>query len=260
MPAPPPAFYPENVLENANATMTPDGPLAGQSTVRLGDRDIGLECEDSGTASTRTWKWDRGIGATSPTVHVLILAGRNLSGVAFTYATSTDDTTYTTRATFTPTSDAPLLVVFGTPFTMPRYARLTCAAPANPVVFTEVFCSPRVALKWKPAAARLRQPTVPNVVFVTSFSGRTHGVKRGQRRQSYVYEMFASPDTDYTQVLAILDTIDDGANPFWLETVRSTASVPDIVWVRLDGAIDLQGVDLMATEWTIPLTMTQELP
>lgn len=255
MPAPPPALYAENVLEAAILTLTPGGAVAGKGAERLVDRDIGLECEDSGTAGQRIWHADRGVGASSPTVHVWAFAGAAYTGVLLTLESSPDNSAWTPRGTVTPASDAPQRVVL-TPFTVPRYVRWHATNPPAPVRFTEVFLSPEVAFRWKPAAGSIQEPQQLNVDLVQSASGRAWGVRRGARRWSTSFLMTAAPDTDRTLLLSILDTLLDTAKPFWMLTVTS-----EFRWVRIVGAITTQGVSRSPSgEWDIPLTVLEELP
>lgn len=253
MPAPPPAFYVENVLEDAILTMTPDGPAADTPIARLVDRDIGLECQDQGTTGTRTWHFDRGVGAATPTVSALILAGSGMAGETFTLESSTDNAAWTSRGTAAPAADAPERFAL-TPFACPRYVRLTVTDPDVPVNFAELFLAPSLELQWKPSISALREPVLPNVVRVDSASGRTYGVRRGAKKVASTYLMSASPEADRLAVLAALESILDGAKPFWLLTVQST-----LRWVRANGAVDFQAADRMLSDWDITIQLEEEL-
>src|SRR4029453_15198174 len=128
---PHPIVYAENALEGAILTMTPDGPVPGKGTERLIDRDIGLECEDTGVAGTRTWHADRGISAPTPTIDAWLFTGVAYAGQLVTLASSPDNTAWTTRGTVTPTADTPQAVAV-TPFACPRYVRWTITATPAP--------------------------------------------------------------------------------------------------------------------------------
>lgn len=256
MPAPPPAFYAENVLEDAIATLTPGGALASKPVERLDDRDIGLECEDSGTSGTRTWHWDRGAAATTPTVHALILHGSRIAGETFTLETSPDDAAWTDRGDYTPAADGGSRFALDAPFAVPRYVRLTVTDPAMPVIFTEVFLSPQVAFTWKPSAGTLREPQALNVAVVESQAGRTFPVKLGERRWSQAFTITSSPDTDRTKLYGLLDTLADTAKAFWFYSVTG-----ELRWVRLLGPIAPQAVSRSPVgEWDLPVSLVEELP
>jgi hypothetical protein len=256
MPAPPPALYAENVLEDAILTLEPDGAVAGKGVERLDDRDIGLECEDSDVTGTRTWHADRGVGATTPTVHVWIFAGAAYAGEEITLETSPDNSVWTEQASVTPVDDSPQRVVFDTPFAVPRYVRWSVTDPDAPVRFTEVFVSPSVELTWKPSIGALREPLIPNVTLVESASGRAWAVKRGARRWSTTYLMLGSPNSDRQTIYDVLDVIADGAKPFWLWTVQS-----ELRWVRMSGAVPFDAADRGPSgEVDITLSFVEELP
>lgn len=256
MPAPPPAFYVENVLEGALATLSPDGAVEGRGVERLDDRDIGLECEDSGTSGTRTFHWDRGAGAPTTTVHALILYGRNLASETFTLETSTDDSSWTDRGDYTPAADGASRFTLDAAFACPRYVRLTVTDPAMPVALAEVFLSPQVAFTWKPAAGSLREPQTLNVAVVESQAGRTFPVKLGDRRWSQAGTITSAPDTDRVKLYGLLDTLADTAKAFWFLSVTS-----ELRWVRLVGPIAPQGVSRSPSgEWDLAIQLVEELP
>ena len=250
-----PVLYAENALEGAILTMTPDGAVTGKGPGRLIDRDIGLECEDPGTAGTRIWHADRGIGAPTPTVDAWIFAGSAYAGEVLTLASSPDDTTWTTRGTVTPTSDSPQRVSL-TPFALPRYVRWTVTNPAVPVRFTEVFVAAGTSLSFPPTARHTQEPLRPNTVLLSSQSGRAWGIQRGARRWSTRYVLTVAPEADRTELFALLDTLQDGVLPFWLLTVKG-----ELRWVRLSGEIVLEAAaGLPIANWTIPLEFIEELP
>lgn len=234
--------------------MSPDGAVPEKGTERLTDRDIGLECEDSGTTGTRIWHIDRGVGAAATPVDTWIFSGSHYTGETLELESSDDDTSWDARGSVTPASDDPQRVEL-TPFNAPRYLRVTVTDPALPIIFTEMVLTEGVVLSWKPSVTNLREPQMPNVVQLSTTSGRTWGVKRGSRRWSAIYVMQGSPDSDRTLVLAMLDAIDDGVTPFWLLTVTS-----ELRWVRVNGAIGFQAANMMASDWDIPLQLVEELP
>lgn len=255
MPAPPPAFYVVNALDDAVLTLTPDGAVTGKGAERLVDRDLGLECEDAGTAGARVWHADRGLDAPSVTADVWIVAGTGLAGVPLTLESSPDGTTWTPRGTVTPAVDGPTRVVV-TPFAVPRFVRWTAVDPPAPVRFTEVFLSPALVFTWKPAAGSLREPQTVNVSTMTSVSGRGWGVQRGPRRWGSRFTMTAAPDTDRTLLYAMLTDLADSAMPFFVLTVTG-----ELRWCRLVGPFEPAGVSRApAGDWDIPLTLIEELP
>ena len=250
-----PILYAENALEGAILTMTPDGPVSGKGTARLVDRDIGLECEDTGTAGTRIWHADRGVGATTPTIDAWLFAGSNYTGALITLASSPDNTTWTTRGTIMPPSESAQRVLM-TPFVCPRYVRWTITDPAAPVRFTEVFLSTGTSLSFPPTARHTQEPLIPNTVLLSSQSGRAWGVQRGARRWSTRYLLTVAPEDDRTALFALLDTLQDGVLPFWLVTVKG-----ELRWVRLSSAIVLEAAaGLPVANWMIPLEFVEELP
>jgi hypothetical protein len=252
---PHPIVYAENALEGAILTMTPEGPVSGKGTDRLIDRDIGLECEDLGVAGTRTWHADRGISAPTPTIDAWLFAGASYAGQVITLASSPDNTAWTTRGTVTPTADTPHVVAV-TPFPCPRYVRWTITAPAAPVRFTEVWLAPARILSFPPTARHTQEPVQPNIVLVTSQSGRTWGIQRGARRWSTRYVLTVAPEADRTALYAILDALQDGVKPCWLVDVKGV-----LRWVRLSGELTLAAAPgLPVANWTIPLDFTEELP
>lgn len=252
---PTPILYAANVLEGAVLTLTPDGAIAGRGTERLTDRDIGLECEDSGTAGTRTWQADRGLSAPAVTIDAWLFAGAGYASVAITLASSPDGTTWTTRGTITPAGNVPQRVLV-TPFACPRYVRWTVTAPPAPVRFTEVFLSPGQGLSFPPTARHTQEPIRPNVVLLPSVSGRVWGVQRGARRWSHRYTLTVAPETDRTALYALLDAVQDGVRPCWLLDVKGA-----LRWVRLSAGIVLEAsAGLPIANWTIPLEFVEELP
>ena len=252
---PNPILYARNLLEGALLTLTPDGAVTGKGPERLVDRDIGLECEDNGTAGTRIWHADRGVGAAADMVHAWIVAGSNYASTTITLQTSPDDTAWTTHATCAPTSETPQCVTL-TPFACPRYVRWTIASPAAPVRFTEVFLAVGENLSFPPTARMTREPLVPNVVTLASQSGRAWGVQRGARRWSIQYVLTVAPEADRAALFTLLDAIQDGVLPFWLVTVKG-----ELRWVRLSSEIVLEAADgLPIANWAIPLEFVEELP
>jgi hypothetical protein len=255
MPAPPPAFYATNVLESAVLTLTPGGAVPGKGPDRLVDRDIGLECEDNGTAGIRTWAADRGVDAPADVADVWILAGTGIAGVPFALASSPDGTTWTARGTVTPPSDAPTRVALA-PFAVPRYVQWTTTDPPAPVRLSEVFLSPALVFKWKPAAGTMREPQVLNVNTSWSVSGRGWGNRRGPRKWSSVFVMTSAPDTDRVKMLALLDELADTAKPCYLLTVTG-----ELRFVRVLPPIDASGVSKSPSgEWDLPVSVVEELP
>jgi hypothetical protein len=252
---PHPIVYAENALEGAILTMTPDGAVPGKGPERLIDRDIGLECEDAGATGPRIWHADRGLDAPTPTIDAWLFAGAQYAGQLVTLESSPDDTTWTTQGTLTPTADVPQAVSV-TPFACPRYVRWTITAPPAPVRFTEVFLAPARILSFPPTARHTQEPVQPNVVLVTSQSGRTWGIQRGARRWSTRYVLTVAPEADRTALYAILDALQDGALPCWLVDVKGV-----LRWVRLSGDLTLDAAaGLPVANWTIPLEFTEELP
>jgi hypothetical protein len=244
-----------NVLEEAILTLDPDGAVSGKDVERLVDRDIGLECEDSGTSGFRSWNAD--LGLTPSPVSVAIFLGAAVAGETITLESSDDLSTWDPRGTVVPAADGEpaRLDVTGAPVTA-RYWRWSITDPAAPVRFTEVFLSPAgIELQYKPSIGGLREPQIPNVTLVESASGRAWGVRRGTRRWSTRYVMTYAPDVDRTTVLDFLTAIEDGAKPFWLLTVTG-----ELRWVRLAGNVDFQAADRSLSHWDIPLAFTEELP
>lgn len=252
MPAPPPVLYPTNALEGAVLTLGPDGAVAGRGVARLVDRDLGLECEDVGTAGVRTWTADLGVGAV-PAVAAWIVRGTELPGEPLTLESSADGTSWTTRATVSPLDSTPARATFAA--VTARYWRWSITDPPAPIRLTEVWLSAPMMFRFKPAAPFLREPLIPNVLLVESASGRAWGIQRGARRWSATYTMTYAPNTDRPVLFALLDALADGAKPFWLLTVEG-----ELRWVRLSGAVDLQNADRTASAWDIPLRFTEELP
>jgi hypothetical protein len=248
-------MYPENVLEGAIFTMTPDGPVSGKGTDRLDDRDIGLECEDQGAGGQRIWHADRGLGAPTPTVHAFIFAGTGYAGEQLTLETSANDVDWDARAVHTPPDDAPQLVELVTPFAVPRYVRWHATDPAAPIRFTEAFLSPAVILTYKPAGSRLAEEELPNLVLVESAGGQDWAVQRGARRWITDYVMIYSPDADRLKITALLAATADTARPFWLRTLMN-----GLEWVRLIGRLRFPAADVAEAAWDIPLTFRRVLP
>jgi hypothetical protein len=250
-----PVLYARNLLEGAILTMTPDGPMPGKGPERLIDRDIGLECEDSGTTGTRTWHVDRGVGAAADPVQAWIFIGSQYAGTVLTLATSPDNTAWTTRATHTPASDTAQHVAL-TPFPAPRYIRWTIASPAAPVRFTEVFLAVGNSFSLPPTARHTQEPLVPNVVLLSSQSGRAWGVQRGARRLTTRYTVEVATEADRTTLHALMDAIQDGVLPFWMTDHHGV-----LRWVRLSGDLVLQAAPGLPTDrWTMPLEFVDELP
>jgi|SRR5215471_9655094 len=255
MPAPPPAFYPVNLLDGAALGMTPDGAVSGKGPDRLIDRDLGLECEDGGVSGARVWMADRGVGAAPDAAAAWILAGSNLAGVAFTLDTSDDGSTWTPRATMTPAANTPVRAALA-PFPVPRYVRWTATDPPTPVRLTEVVLAPALTFRWKPAAGSLTEPQVLNVNLVNSVSGRGWAVQRGPRRWSSTFTMTNAPNVDRIQMLTLLDDLADTAKPFFVLTVTG-----ELRWVRLLPPITAAGVTLSPSgEWNLPVSLVEELP
>lgn len=255
MPAPPPAFYPVNVLDGATWGMIPDGPVSGQDVARLADRDIGLEVEDQATTGDRMWFADRGVGAPATLVSVWILVGSNIAGIPFRLDSSPDQIAWTTRGTITPAANGATRVPV-TVFAVPRWVRLVTTNPSVPVRLTECVLAPALTFKWKPAAGTLREPQLLNVNTVNSVSGRGWGVQRGPRRWSSSFTMTNAPNTDKARMLELLDDLADTAKPFFVLTVSG-----DLRWVRLVPPIDASGVSKSPTgEWDLPVSLVEELP
>lgn len=253
---PTPIMYPTNVLEGGIFTLSPDGAVAGKGAERLDDRDIGLECEDSGNSGTRTWHCDRGVGAPSDSVDTFIIDGSSYSGETIVLQTSPDNAAWTTQLTEVIPADGPQAFPLDTSsLSCPRYVRWTIASPSSPVIFTEVFLTLGIELIDKPNAPRHREPQIPNVVTIPSASGRSWGVQRGARRWSAIYAYTHSPDADRETLLDVLDSIADGALPFWLVNHRG-----ELIWVRMPGSLDLQAAELKPKTWVVDLTMVEELP
>lgn len=249
-----PIIYAENAIEGAILTMSPGPPVTGKGTDRLVDRDIGLECEDSGTTGTRIWHADRGVGASNPMIAAWIFTGSNYAGTLVELESSPDNAAWTPRGAITPTSDTTQRVTV-TPFTVPRYVRWKITSPAAPVRFTEVFLSPRVSLVAPPIARATREPLLPNTVVVPSQSGRSWGVQRGARRWSTEYLVAYGSEADRLTLFGVLDALQDGARPCWLYTAKG-----EFRWVRISGDITLEAADGLPVEnWAIPLRFVEEL-
>ena len=247
-----PVFYPDNALRNASIVMTPDGAVSGKGVDRLVDQDIGLECEDSGADGQRFWVADLGI-APEP-ASVWIFAGSRYAGELLTLESSDDGDEWTLRASITPASDAPQLVaIIEAPVTA-RYWRWFASYPADPIIFTEVSLTIGYSLR-KPSAPRLHEPLIPNVATVESSAGRMFAAQRGSRRWSSTYTMTYTPNMNRAVVFGVLDSIKDGAKPFWLITVTN-----DLRWVRMNGGIDFSAADLTVDHWDVPLVFVEELP
>jgi hypothetical protein len=254
MPAPPPAFYAVNVLDDAVLTLLPDGAIAGKGAARLVDRDLGLECEDAGTAGERTWHADRGLDAPDVWVDAWLFAGSGYAGVPLTLASSADGLGWTTRATVTPAADEPVRVPVA--FVAPRFLKWTATDPPAPVRFTESMIAPAVIFRWKPAAGSMREPHALNVSLSYSVSGRGWAVQRGPRRWGTTFVMSAAPDTDRAKLYAFLTDLADTAKPFFVLTVTS-----ELRWVRMLGPIEPAGVSKSPSgEWDLPVTLVEELP
>jgi hypothetical protein len=255
MPAPPPAFYAVNVLEDAELELGPDGTVAGKGPERLVDRDLGLECEDAGAGGARVITADRGLDAPATVVKAFLVAGSGYAGLPITVETSADGASWTARGSITPTDDVPQRVPL-TPFACPRYARVTITGTTAPVRLTELWLAAELAFTWKPSAGSLHEPQILNVNTVTSASGRGWGVQRGPRRWSESFVMTSSPDTDRAKMLTLLDALADTAKPFWYLTPSN-----ELRWVRLAGPIDAAGVDRSPSgQWDLPVAVIEELP
>lgn len=249
-------IYARNLLEGSILTMTPSGAVSGKGPDRLIDRDIDLECEDAGTTGTRTWHADRGAAAdTTTTVRVWFFAGRNYSGETITLQSSTDNSTWTTRETITPTSDAPQRVQIAPPYAIPRYIRWQVTDPAAPVVFTESFLGVGASFTATPTARHTQEPLIPNTVLLTSQSGRAYGIQRGARRWSTRYMLTVATEEDRALFFDILDAVQDGVLPFLIQTVKQ-----EFRWVRIASAIVIDASPgLPIAHHQIPLEFIEEL-
>jgi hypothetical protein len=250
-----PIVYGDNALEGAIWTMTPSGPVPGKGVERLTDRSIGEACEDAGQMGLRIWHADRGVGASTPTVTAVVVAGGGYAGETITVETSPDDDVWTLRAQITPPSDTPQRVLFSPPFALPRYVRFTVTDPAVPVRFTELFISAGTMLTFRPSVTDLHLRIAAQVELLETGSGRRFALKRGPRRRVERYVMTYSPDTDRAKVLALYDATDDGAKPCWLWTIAD-----ELLWVRLPLDIDFAAADRAVAAWDIPFDFTEELP
>lgn len=251
MPAPPPSFYPLNAFEAAIVTMTPDGPDSGADEARLTDRDIGLEVPDMDVAGERVWHYDLGIG-TLPAVDAFLFAGSGYAGELVTLESSPDNSTWSPRGTVTPASDTPQRVTFAS-LTAPRYWRVTVTDPAVPVRFSEHVLSAAVEFTYKPEVPSLREPPLLNVDLVQSFGGRAWGLERGARRWSSTYAMGGAPEADRVKLLAMLETLQSGALPFFLWTV-----VSELRWVRVTGC-EIEASEKALSAWDLTVQLTEEL-
>lgn len=247
-----PIIYPSNALEGAILTMTPDGAVPGKGVERLVDRDIGLECEDVGIDGQRVWHAD--LGLSPKAMDTWLLSGSGYAGKLITLESSSDDIGWTERGSVTPASDTPQRVTMGAVHTF-RYWRQLITSPSVPVRLTEWTLSLGVSLKFKPSAPNLREGAIPQVSLVTSGTGRTWGVKRGERRWTHRYVMTYSPDVDRLAILSMLTEIEDGAKPCWMLTVTG-----EVRWVRVPGSVDFSAADLAVQDWDIPLEPVEELP
>jgi hypothetical protein len=254
-----PVMYGVNLLESAILTLEPDGTVAGKDVDRLTDRDIGLECEDADAAGDRILHADLGIDVEDlDAASVCLLIGSGIEGESFVVESSEDDTVWDARGTVVGAADgvAALLTLTGAPVTtQPRYWRWTVTDPSVPIRVTELFLSPAgVSLTYKPSFRDYPDTIVPNVLHAASLSGRTWGVKQGDRRVVTPRLFTFAPDADRATVLAFGDAIEDGAKPFWLQTVEGA-----LQWTRLPFALNFRAVDTTIDRFDIPLPFEQEL-
>jgi|ERR1051325_1362950 hypothetical protein len=248
----PPKLLGSNLLRSPGVTVSVS--LGGTNAVfpldRLTDGDPTLLWKGSVITGTNI-RGDQGpLGAEA--VGGWGMTGHNLAGVALTVATSPDDSTYTTRDTYTPPDGGVVGRVFaGGPVTA-RYVRLHIPSMAMVPEIGELLFSLPLTLPRRPTIDGRTQNEVGNNLRNESIGAAVHRVIQSPTRWEISYTFKDFDNTHRDALTALYRALQGGAYSFILlddEDVPRYVEWPDahLPWQAAPGVL-LHNVSVMFRE------------